>query len=464
MDPLSILSLVEACAGLSVTASKLAIGLKSLADSYRQSAMTFKSLSCQCKLFAISVRAIQAWMEDPPELSTIDDRIWEQLADSLECANDAIYALEGELVNTSGTSVNTFWNKANVVWNLQNMKDLEDCIYKQICSLGVILQIMNLPTPQSRSYGLQEEFSVFQASRDSTMSLRDTETSTLKGGADFDGSIRAPSTIMTSLSQLPQFDFDEMLLTSQVYLRNRNKTLAMNTRMTSVQNRRDAGTLVSGWDLPPRSANARELDLPTLIQYLNDGNIENVKNYIETNFIHQYEEVQARYSKIKRWYYDQCIHVERLQEELEVFKSIDSNATTFVEREMQQAALARANLAGVKESAQSGREIQRLAKPTISTGDELERYQEESARAALADVRELVKFRERKIEKLEKQIADYQLLMQKVASAQAVFAAVKELAESRGREIERLQKLMARDVIVEAQIMPDINGGRPSTK
>lgn len=50
-------------------------------------------------------------MEEAPEITTIDERIWEQLADSLECANDAIYALENEMVNTSGSSVNTSGTK-----------------------------------------------------------------------------------------------------------------------------------------------------------------------------------------------------------------------------------------------------------------------------------------------------------------------------------------------------------------
>jgi hypothetical protein len=123
------------------------------------------------------------------------------------------------------------------------MKDLEDCIHKQICSLSVILQIMNLPTRLSQTKGLQEKSSVFQESRSSAMSLRDTETSTLRGGGDVVSTVRAPSIIMTSLSQLPQFDFDEMLLTSQVYLRNRNNTLAMNSRTTGAGKMRDARRL-----------------------------------------------------------------------------------------------------------------------------------------------------------------------------------------------------------------------------
>jgi hypothetical protein len=170
----------------------------------------------------------------------------------LECANDAIYALENELVSTSGSSVNTFWNKANVLWNLQNMRDLEDCIHKQICSLSVILQIMNLPTRQSQTKGLQAKSSVFQESRSSAMSLRHTETSTLRAGGDAVSTVRAPSTIGTSLSHLPQFDFDEMLLTSQVYFRNRNKTLAMNSRTIGAGKMRDAEASVGEWDLPPK--------------------------------------------------------------------------------------------------------------------------------------------------------------------------------------------------------------------
>ena len=179
MDPLSILSLVEVCAGLAVTAGKLAICLKSLADNYRSAALTFRSLSNQCKLFATAVRAIQAWMEEAPATSSIDDSIWEQLADSLECANDAIYALENELVNTSKGTVNTFWEKVNVVWNVKGLKELQDCIHKQITTLVFILQIMNLPTRQCQTDRLAEQFSVFQESKSSATSVREPGTSTI---------------------------------------------------------------------------------------------------------------------------------------------------------------------------------------------------------------------------------------------------------------------------------------------
>ena len=329
MDPLSILSLVEACAGLAVTAGKLAIGLKSLADNYKKASLTFRSLSSQCRLFSTAVRAIQGWMEEAPEVTTIDDRIWEQLADSLECANDAIYALENELVSSSGSSVNTFWEKAGVVWNLQTMRELEDCIHKQISSLSVILQIMNLPTRQSQKNSLAEKSSVFQDSRSSATSVRDAETSTLRAGGDGASTMRAPSTIMTTLSQLPQFDFDDMLLTSQVYLRNRNKTLALNTKSSSNGKMKDAETSVSEWEFGPKKfivngqayVGDHVFDLKEAAQYIDRGDALGIKLYLQTTLIHQHETLQSKYSKVKRYYFEKENELQGLQHEISILRS-----------------------------------------------------------------------------------------------------------------------------------------------
>jgi len=315
MDPLSILSLVEACAGLAVTAGKLAIGLKSLADNHRSAALTFRSLSNQCKLFATAVRAIQAWMEEAPDTSSIDNSIWEQLADSLECANDAIYALENELVNTSKGTVNTFWEKVNVVWNAQYLKELQDCIYKQITGLGVILQIMNLPTRQCQTDGLVEKFSVFQESRSSAMSVRDADTSTLRGGGDATSTIRAPSTIMTSLSQMPQFDFEEMLLTSQVYLRNRNKTLAIHAKSSKSGKMQDAGISVSEWDLPPRYSQ-NPINLQIGEEFLKSGNQEEFIHLVKSQWVPYIDGLQSKYSKVKKYYFEKDDQLVALQEDI----------------------------------------------------------------------------------------------------------------------------------------------------
>ena len=328
MDPLSILSLVEACAGLAVTAGKLAIGLNSLADNYKKASLTFRSLSSQCRLFSTAVRAIQGWMEEAPEVTTIDDRIWGQLADSLECANDAIYALENELVSRSGSSINTFWEKAGVVWNLQTMRELEDCIHKQISGLSVILQIMNLPTRQSQTNTLADRSSVFQDSRSSAMSVRDVETSTIRAGGDDASTMRAPSTIMTNLSQLPQFDFDEMLLASQVYLRNRNKTLALNAKTFGNSKMQDAETSVSEWDFSPKKiihhgkdyVGDHVFDLKEAAQYIDQGDALGIKSYLQTTLLNQHQSLQSKYTKVKKYYFDMASQVKLLQEELDVLR------------------------------------------------------------------------------------------------------------------------------------------------
>jgi hypothetical protein len=333
MDPLTVLSLVETCAGLAVTAGKLAIGLKSLADSYRSSALLFRSLSNQCRLFSTAVRAIQSWMEDAPDTASIDDRIWEQLGDSLECANDAIYALEEELVRTSNGTVNTFWDKVNVIWNLDGLKELQDCIHKQITGLGVILQIMNLPTRQCQTEGLTEQSSVFQESRSSAMSFRDPDASTIKGGGDAASTIRPASTIFTSISQMPHFDFEEMLLTSQVYLRNRNKTLALNSTTSKSSKTQDMGTEVSGWDLPLKygGKSANEIDLSSSFLAAKAGNKEEILAFVDSYVMHRHEHLQNKYTKVKKYYFEREAHVMQLQKELEILKTKDRFETDSID-------------------------------------------------------------------------------------------------------------------------------------
>jgi hypothetical protein len=258
MDPLTILSLVETCAGLSVTAGKLAIGLKTLACNYQSASLTFRSLSSQCRLFACAVRAIQSWMDEAPDHGRLDDSIWEQLADSLEVANDAIYALETELTSTSGGTVNSFWQKMNVIWNMPNLKALEDCIHKQVSGLSVILQIMSLPTFQGQKDSLESQRAVFDDSRSSAMSVVDPASSTIREG-DLASKVGA-RTITTRMSQMPAFDFDEMLMASQVYLRNRNKTMALHASNTRGAKTRDMGVSVDAWDL--LLASKHELTVP----------------------------------------------------------------------------------------------------------------------------------------------------------------------------------------------------------
>ena len=257
MDPISILSLIETCAGLAVTSGKLAIGLRNLAGSYKQASLTFRSLSCQCKLFGCALRAIQQWMEDGLDSNELDESVWEQLTDSLECARDTIVALQDELVKTSGGSVNTFWEKVNVLWNHNSLKSLEDCIQKQVNSLSVILQIMNLPTGHRQKERLAKEGSVFSASKHSAMSLYDPGTSTTRLNDTASGF--PASTKLTRSSRLRGFDFDDVLMTSPVYLRACDMELAIRTTTPRKLSTHDAGVSANAWDLPPPTIDSIDL-------------------------------------------------------------------------------------------------------------------------------------------------------------------------------------------------------------
>ena len=145
MDAISILSLIQVCAGITLQAGKLAVCLKSLASKYKHIELTISVLSNQCKLFAIAVSAIQRWMCDGPEREALDDTVWTQLDDSLACANDIVAALDIEIAPfvvselSSSTSL-----KSKAVWNLQSLSDHEERMRSQISGLTLLLQIMQL--------------------------------------------------------------------------------------------------------------------------------------------------------------------------------------------------------------------------------------------------------------------------------------------------------------------------------
>lgn len=227
MDPFSILQLVEVCATLTLTAGKLAVGLKALADNYKHAALTFRCISTQCNTLSCAVRQIQIWMEGSSKSTLLDDATLDQLGDSLECAHDVIEALEEELLSTSSGTINNFWEKVNVIWNHQSLKSLDDAITKQIIGLGVILEIMKLPTPATQKHELDEKRSIFTDSRISVLSIIDPETSTIRAGRDSSSTMQLPSTIDASLQRLPTFDFEEMLFSSRVYLKKRSRKPAL---------------------------------------------------------------------------------------------------------------------------------------------------------------------------------------------------------------------------------------------
>lgn len=209
---------------------------------------------------------------------------------------------------------------------MEGLKELQDCIHKQITGLSVILQIMNLPTRQCQTDGLAEQSSVFQESRSSAMSVRDPETSTIRGGTDAASTIHAASTIMTSLSQMPQFDFEEMLLTSQVYRRNRNKTLALRSTSSKASKMQDAGTSVGNWDLPLKQpVSSHGIDFTKGADIAKAGSKEDLIAFIENYVLVRHEELQVKYAKVKRYYFDREAQVHALENDIERLKAEDPN-------------------------------------------------------------------------------------------------------------------------------------------
>ena len=257
MDPITIISLIETCGALAMSASKLAIGLNALTENYKQAAMTFRSVSTQCNLFACSVRAIEQWMSNIPEGHVIDQSIEDQLIDSLACASDVIGALEAELEATSGADVNNIWKRTRVIWNQQAIRELEDAIMKQISGISVILQVMNLPTPQKQIASLKQRDPVFRQSRSSAMFVvhgcKATSSHSSHG-------VSIASTPDSTRSRLPKFDSESALRNSRAYLINRRTSLASKvSNERTGQSYRDVETWVAPSDLPAVPAEHRHL-------------------------------------------------------------------------------------------------------------------------------------------------------------------------------------------------------------
>jgi hypothetical protein len=218
MDPVSVISLIQACAGITLSAGKIAVCLKSLASRYKNVELAIKTLSTQCKLFATAVSAIQRWMCDGPERDILHEDVWKQLDDSLDCAADVIAALETDItpfvMSELSQSVKL---KSMAVWNMQTLKDHDERIRSQISGLQLILQIMQLwvyaastwdrllictrPSKPKQRTLIQHEAPVFENSRSSVRSLL--------------GDVHSArcSTIPT------EFDFDAQLLATGVYSR-----------------------------------------------------------------------------------------------------------------------------------------------------------------------------------------------------------------------------------------------------
>jgi hypothetical protein len=145
MDPVSIISLVEACSGLYLSLSKVISVLSNLATSYKQVALSIKSLSNECKTIKVVIERLQYWIETQTQEANVSNEVWEQLRESLKHGEVVVKALEEELKPLGDTWVLVgFRRKSKATWSLQALKMHEDRIRGQVSGLTLLLQIVNL--------------------------------------------------------------------------------------------------------------------------------------------------------------------------------------------------------------------------------------------------------------------------------------------------------------------------------
>ena len=145
MDPLSILSLVEACSSISIALGKVIVALNRIAKQYKQVELTMKVLANECKTTAVVTKNLQDWIKSQDDAASIDKQIWDQLRESLELCNLVVAAFEEDLRPISDTpALIGFRRRAKATWALQTLKEHENRVRGQFGGLTLLLQIVSL--------------------------------------------------------------------------------------------------------------------------------------------------------------------------------------------------------------------------------------------------------------------------------------------------------------------------------
>ena len=145
MDPLSIISLVEACSNFSFTIGKLIIALTNLANTFKQVAFTINVFTNECKTIAAVITRLQDWINSQVDKNNVDAKIWDQLRETIELGELVVAAFEEELRPISDLgAVIGFRKKSRAAWALSTLKEHQDRVRGQFSGLTLLLLIVNL--------------------------------------------------------------------------------------------------------------------------------------------------------------------------------------------------------------------------------------------------------------------------------------------------------------------------------
>ena len=175
-------------------------------------------------------RRIKRWSSDYSEtalksnnLEDLDSLFPERLEQSLECGSAVMSALEEDLsIYASKMDKFSFSLMAKAAWNQKALQEHQHRIRGQVMATSLLLQVLNLPTPQSRSQLLEARSSRFRESDESVWSIVPSRMSSrFSSRHSLSTYARESRTSIGSVDMVyRRLSFENELFTARVYKRN----------------------------------------------------------------------------------------------------------------------------------------------------------------------------------------------------------------------------------------------------
>jgi len=233
MDPVSIVSIVNASFGLALKCGKIATDLHTFFSQLKQAEISVLELVNDCRLIETVLKRIQAIVEISE--ARIDDDIYHQFELTLNLGSVVIASLEADLASVMSMERDSgFREKVKIVWNGGVIRMHQDRITRQLTAMTCLLKLMELyasparmsqedatdriylprPSLSIQRETLLEKTEVFRKAESSAWTIiMSRESSSLR---DKDSLVSAESAEL----EYKRLSFEDQLFTAAVYKRN----------------------------------------------------------------------------------------------------------------------------------------------------------------------------------------------------------------------------------------------------
>lgn len=144
MDPVSLLSIATAAGSLAFKCGAIVRTLHCLRDRYKQAELTILSVMEDCRTIELAWSRIEKWAAHSLD---VDEQyeLAERLQLSIYSGQLFIAELEKELAALECTpKYSTLRRRTKIVWNESMLRVHQDRIQRQICSLTLLLELIQL--------------------------------------------------------------------------------------------------------------------------------------------------------------------------------------------------------------------------------------------------------------------------------------------------------------------------------